>query len=148
MPIFRIKSVKIYTGQKNLHGYIRGIRDKYEVWGWDENSIFIEPHQTQKQAVFRDLRSFVFSSSGFGMFFLWNGKARENRVPLKTTFICKCCFQTHMDKFIHCKKLAIAATNAVWETKCNHQKMRRRNETTDRGKLGGVIKFLPFRNID
>ena len=32
MPIFRVKSVKIYTGQKNLHGYIRGIRDKYEVW--------------------------------------------------------------------------------------------------------------------
>ena len=31
MPIFRVKSVKIYTGQKNLHGYIRGIRDKYEV---------------------------------------------------------------------------------------------------------------------
>ena len=32
MPIFRVKSVKIYTGQKNLHGYIRGIRDKYQVW--------------------------------------------------------------------------------------------------------------------
>ena len=31
MPIFRVKSVKIYTGQKNLHGYMRGIRDKYEV---------------------------------------------------------------------------------------------------------------------
>ena len=23
---------KIYTGQKNLHGYSRGSRDKYEVW--------------------------------------------------------------------------------------------------------------------
>ena len=32
MPIFRVKSVKIYTGQKNLHWYIRGIRDKYQVW--------------------------------------------------------------------------------------------------------------------
>ena len=32
MPIFRVKSVKIYTGQKKLHGYIRGIRDKLEVW--------------------------------------------------------------------------------------------------------------------
>ena len=32
MPIFRVKSVKIYTGQKNLHEYVRGIRDKYEVW--------------------------------------------------------------------------------------------------------------------
>ena len=32
MPIFRVKSVKIYTGQKNLHEYIRGIRDKYQVW--------------------------------------------------------------------------------------------------------------------
>ena len=32
MPIFRVKSVKIYTGQKNLHGYTRGSRDKYEVW--------------------------------------------------------------------------------------------------------------------
>ena len=28
MPIFRVKSVKIYTVQKNLH---RGSRDKYEV---------------------------------------------------------------------------------------------------------------------
>ena len=32
MPIFRVKSVKIYTGQKNLHEYTRGARDKYEVW--------------------------------------------------------------------------------------------------------------------
>jgi len=32
LPIFRVKSVKIYTGQKNLHKYIRGVRDKYEVW--------------------------------------------------------------------------------------------------------------------
>ena len=31
MPIFRVKSVKIYTGQKNLHGHVRGVRDKYEV---------------------------------------------------------------------------------------------------------------------
>ena len=31
MPIFRVKSVKIYTCQKNLHGYTRGIRDKLEV---------------------------------------------------------------------------------------------------------------------
>ena len=29
MPIFRVKSVKIYTGKKNLHEYIRGVRDKY-----------------------------------------------------------------------------------------------------------------------
>ena len=32
MPIFRVKSVKIYTGQKNLHEYVRGVRDKYEVY--------------------------------------------------------------------------------------------------------------------
>ena len=32
MSIFRFKSAKIYTGQKNLHKYIRGSRDKYEVW--------------------------------------------------------------------------------------------------------------------
>ena len=33
MPIFRVKSVKIYTGpKKNLHEYIRGVRDKYQVW--------------------------------------------------------------------------------------------------------------------
>ena len=32
MPIFCVKSVKIYTGQKNLHEYTRGARDKYEVW--------------------------------------------------------------------------------------------------------------------
>ena len=31
MPIFRVQSVKIYTGQKNLHEYTRGPRDKYEV---------------------------------------------------------------------------------------------------------------------
>ena len=28
LPIFCVKSVKIYTGQKNLHRYTRGIRDK------------------------------------------------------------------------------------------------------------------------
>ena len=32
MPIFRVKSVKNYTGQKNLHGYTRGAPDKYQVW--------------------------------------------------------------------------------------------------------------------
>ena len=32
MPIFHVKSVKIYTGQKKLHEYIRGVCDKYEVW--------------------------------------------------------------------------------------------------------------------
>ena len=31
MPIFCVKSVKIYTGQKNLHGYTRGSRNKYQV---------------------------------------------------------------------------------------------------------------------
>ena len=31
LPIFRVKSVKIYTGQKNLHENSRGFRDKYEV---------------------------------------------------------------------------------------------------------------------
>ena len=79
---------------------------------WDENSIFIEPHQTQKQAVIRDLRSFVFSSSGFGMFFLWNEKVRENCVRLKTTFICKCCFETNMDIY------PFIAKACYW---CNHR---------------------------
>ena len=33
MPIFRVKSVKkIIPAKKNLHKYIRGVRDKYEVW--------------------------------------------------------------------------------------------------------------------
>ena len=32
MPIFRVKSVQIYTGQKNLQGYTRGSRNKYQVW--------------------------------------------------------------------------------------------------------------------
>merc|ERR1711973_866510 len=32
LPIFRVKSVKIYTSQKNLHENSRGSRDKYEVW--------------------------------------------------------------------------------------------------------------------
>ena len=31
MPIFRVKSVKIYTGKKNLHGHRPCVRDKYEV---------------------------------------------------------------------------------------------------------------------
>ena len=32
MPIFRVKSVKKFTpAKKNLHGYTRGARDKYEV---------------------------------------------------------------------------------------------------------------------
>ena len=32
LPIFCVKSVKIYTVQKNLHENSRGFRDKYEVW--------------------------------------------------------------------------------------------------------------------
>ena len=32
LPVFRVKSVKIYTSQKNLHEYICGVRDKYQVW--------------------------------------------------------------------------------------------------------------------
>ena len=31
MPIFRIKSVKIYTGKKHLHRYTLGSRNKYQV---------------------------------------------------------------------------------------------------------------------
>ena len=31
MPIVRVKSVKIYTGQKILHMHARGARDKYQV---------------------------------------------------------------------------------------------------------------------
>ena len=34
LPIFHVKSVQIYTGQKNLHENSRGSRDKYEVWCW------------------------------------------------------------------------------------------------------------------
>ena len=41
MPIFCVKSVKIYTGQKNLHEYIRGIRDKYEVCGQPNSKISV-----------------------------------------------------------------------------------------------------------
>ena len=37
LPIFRVKSVKIYTGQKNLHGHVRGDRDKYQVWSHECN---------------------------------------------------------------------------------------------------------------
>ena len=32
LTIFCVKSVKIYTGQKKLHEYICGVRDKYQVW--------------------------------------------------------------------------------------------------------------------
>ena len=32
LPIFCVKSEKITPGKKNLHEYIRGVRDKYEVW--------------------------------------------------------------------------------------------------------------------
>ena len=38
MPIFRIKSVKIYTGHKNSHEYTRGVRDKYQVWVSDKGT--------------------------------------------------------------------------------------------------------------
>ena len=31
LPIFCVKSVNFNTGQKKLHEYIRGVRDKYEV---------------------------------------------------------------------------------------------------------------------
>ena len=31
LPIFRVKYVKIYTGQKNLHENSRGFRDNYQV---------------------------------------------------------------------------------------------------------------------
>ena len=32
MPIFRVKSVKIYTGQKKIYmDAVRGVRDKYQV---------------------------------------------------------------------------------------------------------------------
>ena len=40
MPIFRVKSVKIYTGQKNLHEYIRAVRDKYQVCTKSTSEIF------------------------------------------------------------------------------------------------------------
>ena len=33
MPIFRVKSLKFTPAKKNLHEYIRGVRDKYQVWG-------------------------------------------------------------------------------------------------------------------
>ena len=42
MPIFRVKSVKTYTGQKKLHGYIRGIRDKYQVWTFSSGNSFFD----------------------------------------------------------------------------------------------------------
>ena len=32
LPIFRVKSVRMYTGQQNLHDKSRGFRDKYQVW--------------------------------------------------------------------------------------------------------------------
>ena len=36
MTIFRVKSVKkkFTLAKKNLHEYIRGVRDKYQVWIW------------------------------------------------------------------------------------------------------------------
>ena len=38
LPIFRVKSVKIYTGQKNLHEHARGARDKYQIC-WDPDQL-------------------------------------------------------------------------------------------------------------
>ena len=32
LPIFRVKSVKFTPAKKNLHGHVRGERDKYQVW--------------------------------------------------------------------------------------------------------------------
>ena len=40
MPIFGAKSVKFTPAKKNLHGYIRGIRDKYQVCEGPENGMF------------------------------------------------------------------------------------------------------------
>ena len=56
LPIFRVKSVKIYTGQKKLHKNSRGSRDKYQVWSitpfltlWKhlENRTYIAPTSLQ-----------------------------------------------------------------------------------------------------
>ena len=43
MPIFRVKSVKMYTGKKNLYGYTRGARDKYQVWNLPNQTHQTEP---------------------------------------------------------------------------------------------------------
>ena len=39
LPIFCVKSVKIYTRQKNLHEHARGARDEYQVWKYLRSSI-------------------------------------------------------------------------------------------------------------
>ena len=52
MPIFRVKSVKIYTGQKKLHGHVRGDRDKYEVCS---SSFSINSSKSNKEIINRTL---------------------------------------------------------------------------------------------
>ena len=44
MPIFRVKLVKIYTGQKKLHGRRPRVRDKYEVCApYVKQAVSLEP---------------------------------------------------------------------------------------------------------
>ena len=57
MPIFRVKSVKIYTDQKNLHEYICGVRDKYQVCLHHE-IITIIPHLFKILPHFDRIRNF------------------------------------------------------------------------------------------
>ena len=52
MLICRIKSVKVYTGQKNLHGYTRGARDKYQVWL--QNGKRLAPGFKKKSTIYSD----------------------------------------------------------------------------------------------
>ena len=39
LPIFRVKSVKFTPAKKNLHEYIHGVRDKYQVCNHDEHDV-------------------------------------------------------------------------------------------------------------
>ena len=59
LPNFRVKSEKFTPAKKNLHEYIRGVRDKYEVWVSQVQSISI----FQEKAVIKLLTCFSHTSS-------------------------------------------------------------------------------------
>ena len=69
LPIFRVKSVKIYTGKKNLHEPRSWARDKYEVW-CELGHFVVEHHGAQKMVatckVIIKKQRMSFNTQGFG----------------------------------------------------------------------------------
>ena len=121
MPIFRVKSVKIYTGQKNLHGHRPCVRDKYEVWtGWSGVYILLTVMTTRAPAVLND--SIV--TGKFAQSRMKSCKAiekSEERAPFtQCHVVCQCehYIQPHIDPNILATFWSIAQKSS-WE--CNRR---------------------------